>query len=59
VFGQDGGVVDDGAMLWTVDDIHGNELGTEGQHIQLGSKGLVLLKHLNRTREAQSVGIQN
>ena len=33
VLGQDGGVVDDGAMLGTVDDIHGNELGAEGHHI--------------------------
>ena len=40
-------MVDDRAMLRVIDDIHGNELGAEGQHIQLGSKGLVLLKHLN------------
>ena len=45
--GQDGGVVDDGAVLRVVDDVHGNELGTEGHHIELSTKGLVLLKHLN------------
>ena len=48
-------MVDDGAMLWTVDDVHGNELGAEGHHIQLSSKGLILLKHLNR--DTQSVSI--
>ena len=56
VLGQDGGVIDDGAMFRIVDDIHGNELGTEGQHIQLSTKGLVLLKHLNGGVE-ESIGI--
>ena len=55
MLGKDGGMVDDGAMLWTVDDVHGNELGAEGHHIQLSSKGLVLLKHLNRDTQSASI----
>ena len=38
-------------MLGLVDNIHGNELGAEGQHIQVRSKGLVGLKHLNGQRD--------
>ena len=51
MLGQYGGMVDDRAMLWAVDDVHGNELSAEGQHVQLSTKRLVLLKHLNREKE--------
>ena len=44
--GQDGGVVDDGAVLGVVDDVHGNELGAEGQDIQVRLNRLVLLQNL-------------
>lgn len=43
---QQGGVVDDGAMFGVVDDLHGDELGTEGQDVELGTRGLVLSHHL-------------
>lgn len=43
---QDGGVVDDGAVLGVVDDIHRNELGAEGHDIELGADRLVGLHHL-------------
>ena len=41
--GEDGGVVDDGAVLGVVDDVHGDELGAEGQDVQVGLDRLVLL----------------
>ena len=53
MFWQDGGMVDDGAMFRVVDDIHGNELGTKWQHIEVSSKRLVLLKHLWRDEWAE------
>ena len=45
--GQDGGMVDNGAMCGVVDDIHGNELSAKWHHIQFCTKGLVLVKDLN------------
>lgn len=44
--GQDGGVVDDGAVLGVVDDVHGDELGAEGHDVELGAHRLVGLHHL-------------
>ena len=41
-------MVDDGAMLWMTDDLHGNELSAERQHVQLRVEGLVLLQHLRQ-----------
>jgi len=43
---QQGGVVDDGAVLGPVNDLHGDELGAEGQDVELGASGLVLSHHL-------------
>ena len=39
-------MVDDGAVLGVVDHLHGDELGAEGQDVQLGAHGLVLVHHL-------------
>lgn len=39
-------MVDDGAVLRPVDDLHGNKLGAEGQHVELGSGPSVLVHHL-------------
>lgn len=44
--GQQGRVVDDGAMLWLVDDFHGDELGAEGQNVELSTRGVILRHHL-------------
>ena len=44
--GQDGRVVDDGAVLGVVDDVHGDELGAEGHDVKLGAHRLVGLHHL-------------
>lgn len=44
--GQDGGVVDDGAVLGEVDDVHGDKLGAEGHHIELSAYSFVGLNHL-------------
>lgn len=44
--GQQGGVVDDGAVLGVVDDLHGDELGAERQDVELGAGGCVLSHHL-------------
>lgn len=46
VAGQQGGVVDDGAVLGVVDDLHGDELGAERQDVELGAGGCVLSHHL-------------
>lgn len=35
--GQDGGMVDDGAMLGEVDDVHGDKLGAEGHDVELST----------------------
>lgn len=43
---QQGGVVDDGAVFGVVDDLHGDELGAEGQDVELSTSGLVLSHHL-------------
>lgn len=45
VAGQQGGVVDDGAVLRVVDHLHGDELGAEGQDVELGARGGVLSHH--------------
>lgn len=43
---QDGRVVDDGAVLGVIDDVHGDELGAEGHDIELGAHSLVRIHHL-------------
>lgn len=43
---QDGRVVNDGAVLRVIDDIHGDELGAEGHHVEFGSHRLVSIHHL-------------
>lgn len=43
---QQGGVVDDGAQLGVIDDLHGDELRAEGQDVELGARGGVLSHHL-------------
>lgn len=43
---QQGGVVDDGAVLRVVDHLHGDELGAEGQDVEFGARGGVLSHHL-------------
>ncbi len=43
---QQGGVVDNGAVFGVVDNLHGDELGAEGQDVELGTSGLVLSHHL-------------
>lgn len=43
---QQGGVVDDGAVFGVVNDLHGNELGAEGQNVELGTRSLVLRHYL-------------
>lgn len=43
---EQGGVVDDGAVSGVVDHLHGDELGAEGQHVQLGAHRFVLVHHL-------------
>ena len=43
---QQGGVVDDGLVLWQVDDLVGDELGAEGQHVEVNVQRLVLLQDL-------------
>ena len=46
MFGEDGGMVDDGTVLGMVDDLIGNELGAEWHHVQVGFDGPVLLQDL-------------
>ena len=48
--GQDGGMVDNGAVLGVVDDIHWNELGAEGKHIQIHLRRHILLQDLEHTQ---------
>lgn len=43
---QQGGVVDDGAVFGVVDDLHGDELGAEGQDVEFGACGFVLGHHI-------------
>lgn len=52
MLGQDGGVVDDRAMLGMVDDLVGDELTAERHHVQVGFDGAVLLQHLGITELA-------
>lgn len=44
--GQDGWVVDDGAVLGVINDVHGDELGAEGHDVELGIHCLVGIHHL-------------
>lgn len=39
-------VVNDGAVFGGVDNLHGDELRAEGQHVELGTGGAVLAHHL-------------
>lgn len=39
-------MVDNGAMLGVIDDVHGDELGTEGHDVELSSHRLVCVHHL-------------
>ena len=43
---EEGGMVDDGALLSSIDDIHWNELCAEREHIECGTNTAVLLEHL-------------
>lgn len=43
---QQGGVVDDGAMFGVVNDLHGDELGAEGEDVELSTGGIVLSHYL-------------
>lgn len=38
-------MVDDGAMFRVVNDLHGDELGAEGQDIKLSASGCILSHH--------------
>lgn len=49
--GENGGVVDDGAMAWVVNDLHGNELGAERQDVQICPHRLVFLEDLEQQGE--------
>lgn len=51
---QKGGVVDDGAVSGVVDHLHGDELGAEGQHVQLCTHCLVLVHHIRDGLALQS-----
>lgn len=44
--GQDGGMIDDGAVLRAVDNIHGDELGAEGHDVEFGTHCVVGVHHL-------------
>ena len=44
--GQDGGMVDDGAMLGVVNDVHRDELRAEWHDVEIGAHCLVGLHHL-------------
>ena len=44
--GKNGRVIDDGTVLWAVNDIHGDELRAERKHVELGAHGSVGLCHL-------------
>lgn len=39
-------VVDDGAVRGVVDHVHGDELGAEGHHVELGADRFVSVHHL-------------
>lgn len=38
-------MVNDGAVLRVIDDVHGDELGAEGHHVEFGSHRLVRVHH--------------
>lgn len=40
--GEQTWVVDDGAMTGSIDDLHGDELAAEWQHVELSTQSLVL-----------------
>lgn len=44
--GQDGGMVDDGAVHGVINDVHRDELGAEGHDVELGAHSLVGIHHL-------------
>lgn len=44
--GQDGGMIDNGTMLWGIDHFHRDELGAEGQDVQFCPQRCELLHHL-------------
>ena len=46
-------MVDDGAILRVVDNIHGDELSTEWHHVEVSFNGLVLLQHLREKEEGR------
>ena len=46
MLGEDGGVVDDGAVFGGVYHIHRDELSTEGHHVEFRLHTLVLLEDL-------------
>ena len=50
VFGKQGRVVDNGAMLRVVDNFHGNKLGAEWQDVQLRIERLVLIQNVRQDR---------
>lgn len=39
-------MVDDGAVLRVIDDVHGDKLGAEGHDVEFGSHRLVRIHHL-------------
>ena len=43
---QKGGMVDDGALLCSIDHFHGNELGAVWEDIERGTNTTVLVQHL-------------
>ena len=43
---EDGGMVDDGALLSSIDDVHGNELSAEWEDIECCTNTAVLVEHL-------------
>ena len=46
--GEEGGMVNDGAMLRVVDDLHRNELRAERKNVQVRLNRLILLQNLGK-----------
>lgn len=46
--GEQTRVVDDGAMVGGIDDLHRDELAAEGQDVELGTQSLVLRHHIRK-----------
>ena len=46
--GEEGGMVNDGAMLRVVDDLHWNELRAEWKNVQVRLNRLIPLQNLGR-----------